>query len=98
MWWVWVIGAALLAGAGFAAAAVPRLRAHAEERRTAWSGARAAIAAAAVSRDTCPVAVAEADGLLARAEGVAAGRGGTAAATEAAELARRADLLWRARS
>ena len=96
MWWLWVAGTVVLAGAGFAATAVPRLRLRASSRRTAWSAAHAAIASAGVSRDACRDAVPEAAQLLARAEGIAAGRGGDSAATEAAELARRADRVWRA--
>ncbi|MEV4701944.1 DUF6403 family protein [Actinoplanes sp. NPDC049316] len=94
-WW-WTAGVAVLFGAGFAVAAAPRLRAAALDRRTAWSSARAAIATAAVSRDACPARVAEAEGLLTRAETIAAGRGGVAAARQAGELARQADRLWRA--
>ncbi|MFI7546925.1 DUF6403 family protein [Actinoplanes sp. NPDC049599] len=95
-WPIWVVGVGLLVGAGFAAVAVPRWRAGELHRRTAWSAARAAIGTAAVSRDACPVPVAEADQLLARAELIAAGRGGHAAARTAAGYARRADDLWRA--
>jgi hypothetical protein len=95
-WPIWLVGAVLLAGAGFAAVVVPRLRAREVHRRTAWSAARAAIGTAAVSRDACPVPVAEADRLLTRAELIAARRGGRAAAQSAAEYARRADNLWRA--
>jgi hypothetical protein len=74
------------------------MRSAALQRRTAWSGARAAIGTAAVSRDACPVPVAEADELLHRAELILAGRGGSAAAGTAAEYARQADRLWRAAS
>ena len=95
-WPIWAVGAVLLVGAGFAAVAVPRLRAGELQRRTAWSTARAAIGTATVSRDACPVPVAEADQLLSRAELIAAGRGGRAAARTAAECAQRADALWRA--
>ena len=95
-WPIWTVGAVLLVGAGFAAVAVPRLRAGRLHRRVAWSAARAAIGTAAVSRDACPVPVAEADQLLSRAELIAAHRGGRAAAQSAAEYARRADDLWRA--
>ncbi|WP_199512452.1 DUF6403 family protein [Nucisporomicrobium flavum] len=95
MGWVWAAGVVVLLGAGFAVAAVPRLRASALERRTAWSSARAGIATAGVSRDACPGRVPEAEALLTRAETITAGRGGVTAAREATELARRADLLWR---
>ena len=95
-WPIWAVGAVLLVGAGFAAVAVPRLRAGELHRRTAWSTARAAIGTATVSRDACPVPVAEADQLLSRAELIAARRGGRAAARTAAECAQRADALWRA--
>jgi len=95
-WPVWLIGAVLLVGAGFAAVAVPRLRAERLHRRTAWSAARAAIDTAGVSRDACPVEVAEAEHLLTRAELIAARRGGRAAAETATGYAERADSLWRA--
>jgi len=95
MGWVWPFGVVVLLGSGFVAAAVPRLRAAALRRRTAWSAAHAAIAAAGVSRDACAAGVAEAEGLLTRAETIAAGRGGAPAAERAEELARRADALWR---
>ncbi|MEU8236029.1 DUF6403 family protein [Actinoplanes sp. NPDC048967] len=94
-WPIWTVGVVLLIGAGFAAVAVPRLRAGELHRRTEWSTARAAIDTATVSRDACPVPVAEAEQLLSRAELIAAGRGGRAAARTAAECARRADTLWR---
>jgi hypothetical protein len=95
-WPVWTVGVVLLVGAGFAAVVVPRLRAGELRRRTAWSAARAAIGTATVRRDACPVPVAEADQLLARAELIAAGRGGREAAQTATGYARRADDLWRA--
>ena len=95
MGWLWSAGVIVLLGAGFAVAAVPRLRASALRRRTGWSAAHAAVAAATVSRDACPARVAEAEELLTRAERIAAGRGGASAAGQAAELARRADELWR---
>ena len=96
--WIWGIGAVVLFVSGFAMIAGPRLRARATERRVAWSAARAAIAAASVSRDAAgPHAGsdAEATGLLRRAEAIAAARGGPDAAREAAELARSADRRWR---
>lgn len=95
MGWLWPVGVVVLLGAGFAVAAVPRLRAAALHRRTGWSSAHAAIAAATVSRDACPARVAEAEELLTRAETIAAGRGGASAAGRAAGMARRADGLWR---
>lgn len=95
-WPIWLVGAVLLVGAGFAAVALPRLRAAALHRRTAWSAARAAIGTAGVSRDACPVTVAEAEHLLSRAELIAARRGGPTAAQAAADCARQADRLWRA--
>ena len=94
-WPIWLVGVVLLVGAGFAAVVVPRLRVGDLHRRTAWSAARAAIGTATVSRDACPVPVAEADQLLSRAELIAARRGGRAAAQSAAEFAQRADTLWR---
>jgi uncharacterized protein DUF6403 len=94
-WPIWIVGVVVLAGAGFAAVAVPRLRAREVHRRVAWSTARAAIDTAGVSRDACPVPVAEAEQLLSRAELIAAGRGGRAAARTATECARQADALWR---
>ncbi|WP_344616217.1 DUF6403 family protein, partial [Dactylosporangium salmoneum] len=83
-WPVWVVGGLLIVVAGFAAAFVPRWRAGARERAVAWSGARAAIGVASVSRDAAPRRLAEAEQLLARAGAIAAGRGGEAAAREAA--------------
>jgi hypothetical protein len=91
---VWVVGVVLLAGAGFAAAYLPRTRAAARERAVAWSDARAAIAVAGVSRDAARERVAAAEELLGRAEAIAAGRGGAGAAREAARCARAADRLW----
>ncbi|WP_433061897.1 DUF6403 family protein [Dactylosporangium sp. CS-033363] len=90
----WVIGAAVLAGAGFAAAYVPRVRAAARARALAWADARTAIDVAVVSRDAADRDVQEADELFARAESIAAGRGGIEAAHEAARCAREADRLW----
>ena len=95
-WWIWPIGAILLFAAGAVTVLVPRARAAGLRRRTAWSAARAAIGTATVSRDAAAVAVPEAEQLLARAESVAADRGGPAAADTAAALAGRADRLWRA--
>jgi len=95
-WPIWAVGVVLLAGAGFAAVVVPRWRAGEVHRRVAWSAARAAIGTATVSRDACPLPVAEAEQLLARAELIAARRGGRAAAQTAADHAQRADRLWRA--
>ncbi|GAA0726545.1 hypothetical protein Drose_12025 [Dactylosporangium roseum] len=95
-WPVWLIGSILVVAAGFAAAFVPRRHARARDRRIAWSGARAAIDVATVSRDAAGTRVAEAEELLARAEAIAAGRGGRAAARTATGYARAADRLWRA--
>ena len=95
MWLIWLIGIVLVFLAGFGAVLLPRRRADAADRRTAWSAARAAIDTAAVSRDAAAGRVAEADQLLARAESLAADRGGRAAAETAADCARRADRLWR---
>ncbi|MFI5914263.1 DUF6403 family protein [Dactylosporangium sp. NPDC051541] len=92
----WLIGAVVIAGAGFAAAYVPRARAAAHERAVAWSEARAAIGVAVVGRDAARTPVPEAEELLTKAEAIAAGRGGAAAAREAARCARAADRLWRA--
>jgi hypothetical protein len=94
-WLGWLAGGMVLLAAGFVAVVVPRRRADALIRRTAWSAARAAIDTASVSRDACAVVVAEADQLLARAELIAARRGGRDAADTAADCARRADRLWR---
>ena len=95
MIWVWVAGVVLLVAAGFAAAYLPRMRARALRRRTAWSAARAAIASATISRDAAPDDVVEAEDLLAHAELLAANGGGVAAAEEAEDCAERADRLWR---
>ena len=95
-WLIWLIGFALVFAAGFATVLVPRRRASARDRQTAWSAARAAIDTASVSRDAAPARVAEAEQLLARAESIAAARGGRAAADQAADCAQQADRLWRA--
>ncbi len=95
-WWVWVVGCAALFAAGYLAVHLPGRQARELRRRTAWSAARTAIETAAVSRDAAPKRVPEAEQLLARAELVAARRGGVAAAESAAGLAVRADRLWRA--
>lgn len=92
---MWVVGVAVLLVAGFAVAYLPRVRARSLDNRTAWSAARAAIDSAAISRDAAPDDVPEADDLFARAELLAAGGGGTAAAKEATACAERADRLWR---
>jgi hypothetical protein len=94
----WLVGGALLLGAGFVTALLPRLRARTRDRAVAWSTARAAIESAAVSRDSARDPVPEADRLLTRAESIAADRGGVAAAETAAGYARRADELWRGRA
>lgn len=94
-WVVWPVGLAVLAATGFAAALLPRRRRRALAARTAWSAARAAIAAAATSRDAVPHDVPEADDALHQAELLVAGGGGEQAAQAAAEHARRADRLWR---
>ncbi|MBB5923388.1 hypothetical protein FHR81_004459 [Actinoalloteichus hoggarensis] len=94
-WWVWPVGGAVLVVAGFLSALLPRARARRRRRLLAWSTARAAIAAASVSRDACVADVPEAAELLARAELTAGARGGVAAAAAATEQARRADRLWR---
>ncbi|KXK58913.1 hypothetical protein AWW66_27110 [Micromonospora rosaria] len=93
---VWLLGGVLLLGAGFVTALLPRWRARAQDRVVAWSAARAAIDSAAVSRDAARRPVPEAERLLARAEHLAAGRGGPTAARTATGYARRADELWRA--
>jgi hypothetical protein len=93
--WVWVVGVALLVAAGFAATFVPRARSRDRGRRTAWSAARAAIDSAAISRDAVLRDVPAAAELFTRAELLAAGGGGTAAAREAADCAERADRMWR---
>lgn len=95
-WWIWAAGGVVLFAAGFLAVRLPRRQAVALRRRTAWSAARTAIETAGVSRDAAPERVPEAEQLLARAELVAARRGGAAAADSATGLARRADELWRA--
>ncbi|MET7832055.1 DUF6403 family protein [Micromonospora sediminicola] len=91
----WLGGGVVAVAAGFVAALLPRRRARAEDRRAAWSSARAAIHDAGVSRDASRTPVPEAERLLARAELLAAARGGVDAAREAADHARRADGLWR---
>lgn len=96
MWVVWVLGAASVAAAGLATVVVPRRRAEAERRAVAWSAARSAIDSAAISRDATRNRVEDAEHLLLQAELIAGRRGGTAAAEQAADLARRADRLWRA--
>jgi len=95
-WVIWLAGALLLVGAGFATAYVPRRRAADLRARVAWSTARAAIDSATISRDACRADLPEADDLLHRAESLASASGGADAADEAAECARRADRLWRA--
>lgn len=95
-WLVWVIGVALLLAAGFVTAFVPRWRARAHARAVAWATVRVAIESARVSRDTAAVPVTKAEHLLARAEAIAANRGGLSAATAAAGYAQRARDLWRA--
>ncbi|ASW55573.1 DUF6403 family protein [Plantactinospora sp. KBS50] len=94
----WLVGAVLLVAAGFLAVLLPRLRVRDGDRRVAWSGARAAIESATVSRDAAGAPLPEADRLLARAELLAAARGGADAARTAAGYARRADELWRSGS
>lgn len=96
MIWVWVVGVVLLLAAGFTVVYLPRARSRALGERTAWSAARAAITSAAISRDAAARDVPEADDLYSRAELLAAGGGGQAAAREAADCAERADELWRA--
>ncbi len=95
-WLIWLIGCVMLAAAGFATAALPRLRARAYTRRAAWASARSAIDTATVSRDAAADRVVEAEQLLARAQALAAAGGGRAAARTATGYARQADQLWRA--
>jgi hypothetical protein len=98
-WWSWLVwlgGGGVLLVAGFAAAVLPRHRARQQDRRISWSTARAAIGAASVSRAAAPRPVPEAEQLLARAQALAADRGGRTAARTAAGYARRADQLWQA--
>ena len=85
----------LLVAAGFGAAYLPRVRARQLRARTAWSAARSAMDSAAVSREAVPGEVPAAEELFARAELLAAGRGGVAAAVEAEDCAVRADRMWR---
>ena len=94
-WLMWSAGVVVLLAAGFAVAFLPWGRARDLRRRTAWSRARAAVESASVSRDACPVRVPEAEDLLARAEAVAADRGGVQAAGVVSDCAERADRLWR---
>jgi hypothetical protein len=94
-WLIWLLGAVVLLACGFGVAFVPWQRTRDLRRRTAWSRAHAAIASACVSRDACPGAVPEAEELLTRAESIAADRGGVTAAGTVADLALRADRLWR---
>ncbi|QOC91403.1 DUF6403 family protein [Micromonospora craniellae] len=93
----WLSGSVLLLGAGVLTTLLPRLHSRRRDRLVAWSTARAAIDSATVSRDAATTPVPEADGLLARAERLAADDGGVTAAREAAGYARRADELWQAR-
>ncbi|MBO0871520.1 MAG: hypothetical protein J2P15_23460 [Micromonosporaceae bacterium] len=95
-WTFWLIGSVVLVGAGFGSAYLPRLRSRQYARQAAWSAAQAAIESASVSRDAAPGPLVEAEQLLARAESIAATRGGTAAARTAAGYAEQADRLWRA--
>ncbi|MFF5181600.1 DUF6403 family protein [Micromonospora sp. NPDC000316] len=92
---VWLVGGVLLVGAGLATTVVPARRARDRKRQTAWSAARAAIDSAAVSRDAATSPVPAAEQLLARAELIAAGRGGVSAARTAEQHAQQADRLWR---
>ncbi|SCL25174.1 hypothetical protein GA0074692_1909 [Micromonospora pallida] len=96
MWLIWLGGGVLLVAAGAATTLVPRWRTRQQERRIAWSAARAAIDSAAVSRDAAPRRVAEAERLMSQAELVAADHGGVDAARLAARYAQQADRLWRA--
>jgi hypothetical protein len=95
-WPVWLIGCVVLLVAGLATALVPRWRARKQVREAGWLAAHAAIDSATVSRDAATTRSVEAEQMLARAEAISSGRGGRAAAHEAASLARRADQLWRA--
>ncbi|MFD6564121.1 DUF6403 family protein [Micromonospora profundi] len=92
----WLVGGVLLVGAGLATTLVPARRARDRKRRTAWSAARAAIDSATVSRDAAAGPVPAAEQLLARAELIAADRGGVSAARTAEQHAQQADRLWRA--
>jgi hypothetical protein len=94
-WWGWLLGVAVLALAGFATSYLPRRRAQARARSTAWSAARAAIETAGISRDAAPVDVPQAEQLLQTAELIAARHGGKDAAENATCYARQADELWR---
>ena len=95
-WLVWLIGCVVLLVAGLATALVPRRRAREQTLEGAWLAAHAAIDSATVSRDAATTRSVDAEQLLARAEAISSGRGGRAAAREAAALARRADHLWQA--
>lgn len=94
-WLIWVIGVLVLVVAGFGAAYLSRRRVRHLYVGSAWATARSAIESAGVSRDAARGDHPEADALLARAELIAADHGGARAADEVAELAERADLLWR---
>jgi hypothetical protein len=94
-WLPWVSGAVLLVLAGFGVTYLPRMRARSAQVGIAWSTARSAMDSAAISRDAAPHEVPAAGELFARAELLAASRGGAAAAEEAADCAQRADRLWR---
>ena len=94
----WLAGGVLLLAAGLVTTLLPRRRARERTTRMAWSTAYAAIDSATVSRDATRARVSEAERLLARAELLAAERGGATAARAAAEHARRADELWRAQA
>jgi len=93
-WLAWPLGVVLIVGAGFSATYLARRRSRDLHRRTAWAIAHAAIDAASVSRDAARTPNAEAASLLARAELIAADRGGLTAARQAADCADRASRLW----
>lgn len=92
---IWLVGGVILLASGFSAALMPWLRARRRSRQIAWSAARAAIDSATISRDAAPGRDVEAEQLLARAELLAAGRGGRNTARSATAYAQRADQRWR---
>jgi Family of unknown function (DUF6403) len=93
-WLIWLIAAVVLLASGFVGAFLPWRRAQELRKRSAWSRARAAIDSASVSRDACLVTVPDAERLLARAESIAADRGGAKAAGMVSDCAAHADRLW----
>lgn len=93
-WPIWLVGVVVLVVAGVASVVMVRNRVRRSGRDDAFAGARAALAAAEVSRDACPRQVPAAEALYQQAVLIVAGSRGAAAADRAAELAGQADRLW----